>query len=82
MKRHQNETRLQRLVRRADVMSERRVRQVVMAWHALALRCAMQITRVTASLPTDRDTQDKALYRAAVAGVVLLAAIRLAEGSL
>jgi hypothetical protein len=70
------------MIRRLDVMSRRRIRQALVQWHTLTIRCAMQFTRLSAALPSDRDAQDRAMYRTAVAAVVLIAAVRLTEGSL
>lgn len=67
-------------LRRIDVISRRRIRQGVIAWHTLAVRCAMQCTRLAASLPSSRQTQDEALYRVALVCCVLLASVLLVEG--
>jgi hypothetical protein len=55
-------------MRRLDVMSRRRIRQALVQWHTLAIRCAMQFTRLACALPSDRKTQDRAMYAVAAVG--------------
>lgn len=50
------------MIRHLDVMSRRRIRQALVAWHTRAVRCAMQFTRLACALPSSRQTQDRAMY--------------------
>lgn len=59
-------------LRRADVMARRKVREALRAWWALNVRTAMALTRLSASLPTSRKTQDVALYGCGFVGCLVI----------
>ena len=63
---------MNRLIRTADVVTRRRIRQVVAAWYSLACRAGMFATRVACSLPSDRRTQDRAMYSVAAISVAVV----------
>ena len=50
---------------------DRLVVRAFVAWQTFTVRCGLACTRLANSLPSDRDTQDRALYSAALAVVVL-----------
>ena len=60
------------LIRRLDVMSRRRIRQAVVAWYTFACKASMFATRVACSLPSDRRTQDRAMYSVAAIGAAVV----------
>ena len=49
-------------LRRADVMTRRKVREAMRAWWGFNVRLAAVVTRLAASLPRRRGAQDAALY--------------------
>lgn len=59
-------------LRRADVIARRAVRQALRAWWALNVRTAMALTRLSASLPASRKTQDVALYGCGFVGCLVI----------
>jgi hypothetical protein len=67
-------------LRRIDVISRRRIRQAVIAWHTLAVRCAMQFTRLACALPSSRQTQDRAMYVVAAVGCAVALHVSVYRG--
>ena len=68
------------LIRRLDVMSRRRIRQAVVAWYTFACKASMFATRVTCSLPSDRWTQDRAMYSVAAIGAAVALHVAVYRG--
>jgi hypothetical protein len=55
-------------LRRLDVLSKRALRNALVQWRTLACKAGLQFTRLACALPSDRATQDKALFLVAAAG--------------
>lgn len=64
--------RLTSLLRRADVVSRRKIRHAFAAWDIWTIRVAMVFMRLACSLPACRRQQDLGLYGAALAGVITI----------
>lgn len=68
------------LIRRIDVMSRRRIRQAMVAWYTFACKASMFATRVACSLPSDRRTQDRAMYSVAAISVAVVLHVAIYRG--
>lgn len=68
------------IIRRLDVMSRRRIRQAVVAWYTFACKASMFATRVACSLPSDRRTQDRAMYSVAAIGAAVALHVAVYRG--
>jgi hypothetical protein len=67
-------------LRRLDVMSKRALRNALVQWRTWACKAGLQFTRLACALPSDRGTQDRAIYSCLLAAVVLLAVLKHMEG--
>jgi hypothetical protein len=67
-------------LRHLDVLSRRAVRNALVQWRTLACLAGLQFTRLACALPSDRGTQDRAIYSCLLAAVVLLAVLKHVEG--
>lgn len=67
-------------LRHLDVLSKRALRNALVQWRTLACKAGMQFTRLACALPSDRGTQDRAVYSCLLAAVVLLAVLKHMEG--
>lgn len=59
-------------LRRADVMTRRKVREALRVWWLLNIRLAAFVTRVAATLPHSRGTQDAALYACSLVACLVI----------
>ena len=59
---------------------DRLVVRAFVAWQTFTVRCGLACTRLACALPSDRGTQDRAIYSCALAAVVLLAVLKHVEG--
>lgn len=67
-------------IRHLDVLSKRALRNALVQWRTWACKAGLQLTRLACALPSDRDTQDRAVYSCLLAAAVLLAVLKHVEG--
>lgn len=59
-------------LRRADVMARRKVREALRVWWLFNVRFAAMATRLAATLPRNRGTQDAALYACSLVACLVI----------
>lgn len=59
-------------LRRADVMTRRKVREALRVWWLFNVRLAAMASRLAAALPRDRSTQDAALYACSLVACLVI----------
>lgn len=59
-------------LRRADVMTRRKVREALRVWWLLNVRLAAFVTRMAATLPRRRGAQDAALYACSLVACLVI----------
>lgn len=68
------------LIRKVDVVARRRVRHALVAWHTLACKASLLITRIACALPSNRRTQDRTLYMVAAIGAAVALHVAIYRG--
>lgn len=59
-------------LRRADVMTRRKVRETMRVWWLFNVRLAALASRLAAALPRSRGTQDAALYACSLVACLVI----------
>lgn len=59
-------------LRRADVMTRRKVRETMRVWWLFNVRLAALASRLAATLPRSRGTQDAALYACSLVACLVI----------